>query len=344
MRNWTSRRTWAAGVGLLGLATLAVCWSQRGLRAQTPAPKVADKAEAPGDYSRRVVAYIFNTIPITREELGEYLIARQGTERLDFLINKRIIEHFAKQKGIEVTAAEVEAALEDDTKGFGVSRMEFVNKLLKQRHMTLYEYKEDVIRLGLLMSRMCRERVKVTEEEIKKGFEAYYGEKVECRMILWPLAEKNIAFKMYAELRDSEEAFDKAAKAQADSRLAAAGGRLPPFGRNTTGNPELEKAAFKLQPGEVSELLGTPEGYVVLKCIKHVPPDTTKKLEDVRADLEKEVFQKKVQLEIPVLFKEMREQAQVVPILKSETTEEQLLRDARREISELNKPALPKGN
>src|SRR5262249_5749148 len=157
---------------------------------------------------------------------------------------------------------EVEAALEDDTKGFGVSRKEFVNKLLKQRHMTLYEYKEDVIKPGLIMTRLCRDRVKVTEEDLKTAFDAYYGEKVECRMILWPPGEDKIAFKMYSEIRDSEEAFDKAAKGQATPSLAAAGGRLPPFGRNTTGHAELEKAAFKLQPGEMSELIGTPQGHV----------------------------------------------------------------------------------
>src|SRR5438105_14620031 len=40
-----------------------------------------------GASSRQVVAYIYGSIPITREDLGEYLIARQGAERLELMVN-----------------------------------------------------------------------------------------------------------------------------------------------------------------------------------------------------------------------------------------------------------------
>ena len=40
-----------------------------------------------------MVAYIYGSIPITREDLGEYLIARKGLDTVELLVNKRIIEH-----------------------------------------------------------------------------------------------------------------------------------------------------------------------------------------------------------------------------------------------------------
>ena len=72
-------------LAVLGLAMAEVAQAQI-----APAPLPSGVANDPGQ--SRIVAYIYETIPITREELGEYLIARFGTERLDLLVNKRIIE------------------------------------------------------------------------------------------------------------------------------------------------------------------------------------------------------------------------------------------------------------
>jgi len=66
------------------------------------APPVADPS--PSDYSRRVVAYLYDNEPITREQFGDYLIERH-TDKLDLLINKRIIDDACRQYNIEVAAA-----------------------------------------------------------------------------------------------------------------------------------------------------------------------------------------------------------------------------------------------
>ena len=67
--------------GVAGVAVAAFFWGRLGALPQATAqggPRVAGPVPvyAPGtgsDYSRRVVAYIHGNIPITREELGEYL-------------------------------------------------------------------------------------------------------------------------------------------------------------------------------------------------------------------------------------------------------------------------------
>src|SRR5438874_2664672 len=41
---------------------------------------------------KRVVAYLYGNVPVTREELGDFLIARGGHEKLELLLNKKIIE------------------------------------------------------------------------------------------------------------------------------------------------------------------------------------------------------------------------------------------------------------
>ena len=287
--------------------------------APLPAAAAAAAAAAPtlSDYGQRPVAFVHDNEVITREQLGEYLIARFGAERLPLLINKILIEEACRAKGIEVTPAEVEASFAEDLANMGnITQADFVDKVLKQYKKTLYEWKEDVIRPKLLMGKLVHDRVQVTEEDIRAGFDAYHGEKIDCQLIYWPRAEERIAQEQYAAIRDSAKEFDDKAKMQANTVLAARGGHLDqPIGHRTTGSDEVERQAFQLQPGEVSPLISTPDGVVVLKCLKRIPPDTTVSLESERAKLYKEVFEKKLALEIRKAFAEIQQQAKVRKLL-----------------------------
>jgi parvulin-like peptidyl-prolyl isomerase len=290
-------------------------------------------AAMPSDYNQRAVAYICGSIPVSREELGEYLIARMSEDRLNSLVNLQIIRRYCKQKGIEVTSAEIEAEFAETLKGIpNVTSKTFEKTVLKPHHKTLYEWKEDVIKPRIMLSRLCRDRVHVTEDDIKMAFDAYHGEKVECRMILWPADQQHVAMQMYDKIRKSDSEFDKVAGTQASTSLASNKGKIEPIGHNTTGNPALERAAFSLKEGELSELIGTPQGHVVLKCVRRIPPDATKHIETEREKLAKEVYYKKVQLEIPKVFKELRDEAKPTFILKKGMTETELVNEVKQSL------------
>src|SRR5204862_6271846 len=91
----------------------------------------------------RVLARVYGSLPVTREDLGEFLIARGGYEKLELLVNRKIIEVEAAKRNITVTAIEVEAGLADDLKGMGITKLDFVEKVLPRYHKTLYEWTED---------------------------------------------------------------------------------------------------------------------------------------------------------------------------------------------------------
>jgi hypothetical protein len=336
-------RRWAGGMASLALAALAFCWGRYAALPQAaalpPTPGKAKPAEAVSEASQRWVAVIYGNEPITREDLADYLIARFG-DKLELLVNKRIIEHKCKEKGIEVTAAEIDASLAEDLKGMGnLPIKDFVDKVLKRYNKTLYEWKEDVIRPKLEMTKLCRDRVRATDKDFEDAFQAYYGEKVDCRIILFPKEEKNQAMMAYGKMRDNDEEFDRFARQQPSHMLAAKGGKIDPFARHTTGNDELEKEAFSLHPGEVSRMIETPQGFVYLKCDRHLPANTTKKLQEEKPKLEKEIIDKKIQQEMGVLFKEMLAEATPKLFLKKYTTEEELIRDVQREIQPEVTPA-----
>lgn len=343
------KRTWrrlGVAVGITAVAALAFCWgrltsSPDATAAPITPPAKADKAppppagaqpQKPSDYAQRVVAY-YHGLPITREELGEYLIARQGADKLEYLVNKRIIEHACKEKGIEITPAEVEASLAADLKGLSLSMKDFENRLLKEYRKTVFEWKEDVIWPKLALTKLCRERVKVEPKDLSMAFEAYYGEKLEGRIILFPKTEEAQAMKIWPIVRDSDGEFTRYAKQQPSPTLQASGGKLPqPIGHNTTGDPDFEKEIFALRPGEVSTVRATPDGVIIFKCDKKIPADTTVKLESVRAKLEKEIIDKKIQADMQVYFKELRAKANPKVFLKTNVTQEELERTAVEEI------------
>ena len=195
--------------------------------------------------------------------------------------------------------------------------MENIERILKQQQKSLVEWKEDVLRPRLIMTKLVRPRVRVSDEEVRHAFEEHYGEKVECRMVLWPKQQKNLARVEYEGVKAGHRDFDFLANIQANAALATTGGQIV-ISRHSTANPALEKAAFALNAGEVSPLIETPEGIVLLKCVKRLPADRSKKLADVREALSQEVMRKKIQQEIPKAFEELRKQAQPRLLLKDD--------------------------
>jgi parvulin-like peptidyl-prolyl isomerase len=295
--------------------------------------------QSAGDAGRRLVARV-NGAPVTREQFGEYLIARYGAEKLDLFLNKIIIEEACRAKGVAVGDAEVEAAYAEDLRNYGVNEDDFVKKILKTYRKSLYEWKEDVIRPKLLMGKLCRGRVTVAEDDLRQAFEAYYGEKIKCRIIYWPKEEERRVMREYPKLRDDDKEFTKEAKKQPNPRLAADGGKLT-LGRHTTGDEELEKEIFKLQPNEVSTLINKPEGLALIKCDDRIPPVAGKSLDDpeIRDRLSREVFEKKVQAEVPVVFKELQAQAKVKKLLADPNhIDQSLVEEAKEMLGALAEP------
>jgi parvulin-like peptidyl-prolyl isomerase len=349
-RGW---RRWALGTG--GFGAVAVTAALGWWRTSTPpvaqaAPPAASRAQAPAppppgsaassssDYHLRVVAYLAES-PITRAELGEYLIARRGVAKLELLINKRIIEKACQENGVEVTGAEVEAELADTIKGLNISRGTFVKDVLKGYHKNLYEWKEDVVRPKLLLTKLSRSQATVSDEEAGKLYETRYGEKVQCRLILWPLSEKDgpekleeaqkQATEVYARVRNDEEAFDRAARDQSRKNLAATAGKVKPIARHLTHDDALERAAFSLRPGEVSSLTRVQDGIVIIKCDARLPADTTVNFEAVKPVLVKDLLDKKVAEQIPAVFKRLKDAANEQNLLKDQANPDGSPPDAR---------------
>jgi hypothetical protein len=343
-----SWRRWLAVGGLVGAVAAGVCWwsnspLQPVAQAQAPQPYAPSAAppvlppsvaEQGSDYAKRVVAYCLGK-PVTREMLGEYLIQRYGPDKVELMVNKLLIDSECQARGIEVTSGEIEAALADDLKGLSLDRKQFVESYLKSHHLNLVEWKEDVIRPKLQLAKLVHDRVKYTEEEVKTAYDAYYGERIEARLIVWPKEEEKHVLSMYNKLRDNPDEFDKVARMQCHPELSAKGGALPkPIGWHTTGDEKFEKDLFSLQPGELTQVHQSAEGLVVAKCIKRLPPDNSVRLEAMRPALVAEIVKKKTVLEIPVYFAELRKKAEIKLLMKNPSKPEDLASEVKQVLNE----------
>jgi hypothetical protein len=287
-----------------------------GAGAQQPQPPQSFQAKTGDGYTEdekaRVVAYIYDREPIYRVELAEHLIARFGAERLEFLVNRIIVERACKARNIFVTDAEVEAQFRADMMAIGphMTAATFQKEILSRYNKSLIEWKEDVLRPKLMLSKLCRPMVTVTEEDLRHGFEGRYGPKVQCRMI--SCKDMNTALKIWNKISHAsnvEQAFLEEAKQQYINELAATAGHIPPIHKHF-GDARVEKEAFNLKPGQLSQLMELTEGQtIMLFCERHIPAESLRRFEDERFALEKEILEMKLSQTMADVVKKLRQEA-----------------------------------
>jgi hypothetical protein len=299
-------------VGVIGFGTLAMVDR---LAAQQPATPAKPQAVAPPPAQKmepaRPVAYLYDSLPLTQEEFGKYQMDRGGAERLETFINIRIIELEAARRSITVTKAEMEADLAKSLEGMAVNHNDFVKVILPKYGKTLFEWMEDVVRPRLLMAKMCKDRVKVSDENLKIQYERLHGEKRIVQMIVFPKGDDaNTVAKIRGKIVGDKNEFDSIARGQANPLLGAAAGRVKPISRHMQGEDKrIEETAFRLKPNEVSEILVTDQGYVILKLNEIIPPSDKVAFETEKQKLYAAAFDEQLELEIPKLFATLKEGA-----------------------------------
>ncbi len=250
------------------------------------------------------VAVIFGNVPITRDELADHVLSRLTTQQLNGYIHRRILEHACKKEGVTVTDEEVEAHLKATLAKMNYNAQTFEQQVLQRQQpgKTLREWKEDVIRTQLMLEKLAR-KVRVSEKEVRKAYEAKYGEKVECDVIV--AGSEQIANDISRRLRLGESTFEQEQ------------GRTRPHSHPTVidrqrpGHEAMVEAVFALRTGEVSSPIKLRGGYVLLKCRRRIPTATNVRFEDVREDLRCELRKQLDSANAETLFKKLKAEARV---------------------------------
>jgi peptidyl-prolyl cis-trans isomerase SurA len=103
--------------------------------------------------------------------------------------------------------------------------------------------------------------------------------------------------------------FEDVAKKNSDGPSASQGGDLGVFKRGTLAK-ELEDKTFAMKSGEVTDVIRTKQGYVILKVVGHqmagIPP-----LKEVEARIQDALYMQKLQPALRAYLTKLREQAYI---------------------------------
>ncbi|HEX6985179.1 MAG TPA: SurA N-terminal domain-containing protein, partial [Planctomycetaceae bacterium] len=268
-RRWLIAGGGTAAALVAGAALMQVFRGGEGVAAEAGRAEVSGKATVSAPAAKpRYLARVGDAV-VTYDQVAEEAMARYGTEVLDQLINRTIIEIACRQRGITVTEAEVEQEITNIAQEFGLDRSNWLQMLQAERNITPVQYKRDVIWPMLALKKLAGADVEVTESDVQKAFQRDYGPKVKARMIMMDNPRRmNEVWQKANEARAA--AGDDLAKAAAEfGRLArehsmeptskALDGVIPPIRRHTgPENENVENAAFNLRPGEISGIVQLP--------------------------------------------------------------------------------------
>ncbi len=300
----------------------------------------ADKKSTPGDN-----VAVVNGTPITRVNFDRALgYAKQQALRmgkalddaqikegvLNQLIGSELLYQAAQKEGVTIDEKTVDERLAQWKKRFTTE--EEYKKALKGLDLSEPQMKGD-IKKGMTIEKLVVDKfvdkTAVPEKEIKAYYDSHSGlfkqpEQVRASHILIKVepkaaeSEKAEALKKIKEVQEKQkkgEDFAELAKAYSQGPSSSKGGDLGYFSRGQMV-PPFEGAAFKLKPGEVSDIVETRFGYHLIKVVDK-KPESTVPYDDIKGRIGQYLKQEKIQKEVKQLVDKLRKEATVETFLKN---------------------------
>jgi peptidyl-prolyl cis-trans isomerase SurA len=188
-------------------------------------------------------------------------------EMLNTLIDRTLTMQEAARQQISVSDADVQTAIENFKKQNGMDQEAF-ERGLESEGISLEEYRERVredIMQSLLVNRVIRSRIIVTQSEIEAYYQAHPEkfrgeEKYHLRNIL--AASESQVEQVLSRL-DQGLSFPEAARQYSSAPNAAEGGDLGVFDIQTFSD-SIKAAVKQLKKGEYSRMISTNQGFQII--------------------------------------------------------------------------------
>jgi parvulin-like peptidyl-prolyl isomerase len=254
------------------------------------------------------VMAVVNGQDIRRAALASGCVDRYGEEVLEGLVNKRLILHHCKNRGIEVTDQEIEAEINRMATRFKIGREQWIDMLQRERGINAEQYKRDILWPTLALRKLAAEQLAVSDEQLQKAYDSQFGPAVKCRLIVVP--DRQLAEQLHRQLTDRPEDFARLAMQNSvDVNSASIGGLIQPIRRHV-GDPGIEREVFSLQPDKISSIIPVGEQFAILKCEGHVPARNVP-IESVREELAEKIKEEKLREVASVTFDSLQKSATI---------------------------------
>jgi len=263
------------------------------------------------------------------KHLNDSQMPKIKKEVLENLINRELLYQESQQKGIKIDEETINEQVMTLKKRFP-SEGEFKSALTKA-NLSEVAIKNQIARglaIEQLIGTYVTKKATVSDQEIKAFYENHPGlfkqpEQVRASHILIKVdpkadelkrAEAQKKIKEIQQKLQKGEDFATLARALSEGPSKAKGGDLGYFSRGRMVK-SFEEAAFTLKPNEVSDIVETKFGYHLIKVIEK-RPETTTAFEDAKDKLGQYLKQQKVQKEVSIYIRELKEKAKVERFLK----------------------------
>jgi foldase protein PrsA len=265
---------------------------------------------------------IVNRQAITRQQLAEECVAKEGKKVLDVMINRLLIEQALARRKMSVTAAEIDEEIEAIAGRFGIPRDSWLRTLDKERGISPAQYAREIVFPAIALRKLCADQVQVTAKDLQEAFESQYGEKLRVRMIL--VNSEGKAIGIWEELHNNPGGFEAVAKEKSqDPGSKSLGGLLgepitrhayprnlsdQAFQQLVDGDPRDKDPSHKPKDGDITGPIQAGESaWVILRRESLDPPvkNISMRDENVRKTVYDMIYQVKLKEIMESFFHEL---------------------------------------
>lgn len=261
---------------------------------------------------------------LRRKGLRERDLEALRSQALERLIERALVRQVVKRAEMGATEQEVTQAMQDIARQNGLS-LEELRQNVTSQGMPFEVYRERIrgeIERAKVINSMVGSRVDVTDEEVRELYEQRYGDQPQggtgyrLRHILVPFTSDGAAAREEACARVERalerirggEPFPRVAR-EVSAVAADSGGDIGRFHSDELAS-WMRPAVEGLARGETSDVLRTDFGCNLLQVAeksRHEP----KELEQVRSELEQQVYQRKLKKEFADFLERIRERTYI---------------------------------
>lgn len=224
------------------------------------------------------------------------------------LIEEKIILLETEKKGIEVTQNEIKLAIEEFKKENNLTDEE-LEDILKDEKISLNDFKNNLrnkIKIAKLIQSEVDSKIIITEKEISDYYEKNKTNFIESPLSILikaiflkikenasvtELTDLKIRALKISSLLKEGDSFDRLTLEYSDEPLKSNNGLLGIFHKGTL-LPALEKKAFSMKKGEISEPIWVENGVYIIQVVD-IFPEVYKPLESVKDDIYNILFNNK---------------------------------------------------
>ena len=239
------------------------------------------------------------------------------------LIENKLLEQEIKNKKVEVPDRDVDGAIEDILKQNQLTENE-LRKVLAKDGLTYSTYRRrirDDLGKMRLINREIKSKIVIKEEDLRDAYKENLAKftdpaEVKVQQIFFPVSQLATEEQIAAIRKEAQSILERARRGEDFAELARNYSRGPEareggvlgFFKHKELRPELEAAAFRLQPGEVSGLIQSSEGFHFLRVMERKGGEP-KPFVEVQGQIREEMIQAEAERQFQEWMKSLKAKA-----------------------------------